>query len=540
MKTFDATDVPERSNLARYLLDSNLEAGRGDKIALRWRDEEHSYTSLHDSAGRLARALVDLGLRREERVLIALTDRPEFSHAFFAVLNAGAVFLCVNTLLTEEDYDYYLGYSRASVAIVDATIAPLFAKLAERHDGLRNVVVVGGDASTARPERATGQHALSELIEQAPGPLAAVDTHKHDLSGWLFTSGSTGHPKAVVHFHEDWIYSIENYAKGVLGIRESDVTASVPKLFFGYATGNNLMFPFAVGGSAVLFDERSTPERMFDIVKRYHPTMLTSVPTMIGRMLDIDAAAQAAGGPGHDLSSVRLVTSAGEKLPDPLHQRWLDRFGIEILDGIGAAELFHVYISNRPGAVRFGSLGQAVPGYDCQVVDAEGRELPRGESGRLFVRGESAGLCYWLDHEKSKATFAGDLVMTGDLFRQDDDGYFFYEGRADELLKVGGVWVAPHQIEECLLSHDAVEQAAVVGWRDDDALVKPKAFVVPVSGRQGNDALSAELKQWCKDQLAPYKFPRFFEYVDDLPKNDRGKVNRKALKARQASEGTTA
>jgi acyl-coenzyme A synthetase/AMP-(fatty) acid ligase len=288
------------------------------------------------------------------------------------------------------------------------------------------------------------------------------------------------------------------------------------------------MFPFAVGASTVLFDERSSPERIFDIVEQYHPTILTSVPTMIGRMLSIEEA-----GTARDLSSLRLVLSAGEKLPEELQRRWLQRCGVEILDGIGSAELFHIYISNRPGAVRPGSLGQAVPGYDCQVVGDDGLPLPVGETGRLWVRGESAALCYWQAHAATKETFAGDLVMTGDLFRCDEDGYYYFEGRADDLLKVGGRWVAPLKVEECLLAHPSVSQAAVVGWRDDADLIKPKAFVVAGADHPTDDGLILALQDWVKSELAPHAYPRWVEFVSDLPKNDRGKVDRKGLAARQ-------
>lgn len=555
---------PERFNLGDWLLDRNLREGRGAKVALRWRDEAHTYADLVRDAGRLARAFAELGLRQEERVLLALSDRPEFAQAWFATLRAGAVFAMVNPLLPEEDYAYYLDYTRARIAVVDEALAPAFARLARGARHLRAVVVADGDAfreaappaaaaaqdgpapglpadePTARragrlpPRLAPGQHALSALLREAPGEAAPADTHLHDVAGWLFTSGSTGQPKAAVHFHEDFAFNIEHYARRVLGIRADDVTAGVPKLFFGYATGTDLMFPFAAGGSTALFSERSTPASVLDAVQRFRPTILTGVPTMIGKLLEHER--------GHgraDLSSLRLVLSAGEKLPEALQRQWLERCGVEILDGIGSAELFHIYISNRPGAVRVGSLGQAVPGYDCRVVDESGAELPRGQVGRLHVRGESAALCYWQAHAKSKETFAGDLVVTGDLFRQDEQGFFWYEGRADELIKVGGVFAAPHEIEGCLLEHPAVAECGVVGWKDAEGLEKPRAFVVPRAGRAPADAaaaraLEAELQAWVRERLAAHKYPRWVEFLSDLPRNDRGKVDRKALKARQA------
>ncbi|MED5330809.1 MAG: benzoate-CoA ligase family protein [Planctomycetota bacterium] len=526
----------DQFNLAHYLLEHNLEAGRGDKVALSWRDEEHRYSDLSDKSSRLAHGFLQLGLRPEERVLIVLPDRPEFAWTWFATLKCGAVFAMVNPLLKPEDYAYYLDYSQASIAVVDETLAETFHHLAEECPSLRAVVVAGGEGSSEESGKMQpSQHSCLGLISQAPDSPVMADTHRHDIAGWLFTSGSTGKPKAAVHSHENFAFNIEHYAKGVLEITENDITAGVPKLFFGYATGTNLMFPFAVGGSTVLFSDRSTPEKIYKVCEKYRPTILTSVPTMIGKMLACDSAQSPM-----DLPSLRLILSAGEKLPDALHRQWLERYNIEILDGIGSAELFHIYISNRPGAVRFGSLGQAVPGYDCRVVDNDGRQLPPGEVGRMEVRGESAALCYWQDPEKSETTFQGNLVITGDLFRVDEDGYFFYEGRADDLLKVGGVWVAPHEIEDCLLTHEAVEQAAVVGWEDEETLVKPKAFIVATdkdapSTDKETEALKTTLQNWVKENLAPYKYPRFVEFVPDLPRNDRGKIDRKSLQQRQTS-----
>jgi benzoate-CoA ligase family protein len=524
----DLPSFPEHFNLAGYLLERNLDAGRGEKVALSWRDETWTYGQLADASDRLARALLELGLRMEERVLLAVSDRPEFSHAWFATLKAGAVFAMVNPLNDEAALEEILHYTRARVAVVDAELAEVFSRLQKRVPHLHHVVVAGGETSSDRPQLVDGQHAMADLIAAAPAGPVMADTHKHDLCGWLFTSGSTGRPKAAAHFHEDFAFNVEVYAKGVLGIREDDVTLSVPKLFFGYATGTNLMFPFAVGGSTALFSERSTAETVAAAIERYRPTILTSVPTMISRMLSLEE-----GGDSLDLSSLRLVLSAGEKLPEELQRRWLDRCGVEILDGIGSAELFHIYISNRPGAVRPGSLGQSVPGYDCRVVDEYGDELADGDVGRLHVRGESAALCYWQEHEATKATFAGDLVMTGDLFRRDEDGYFFYEGRADELLKVGGRWVAPHKVEECLIEHESVAMAAVVGWKDSEGLVKPKAFVVRSPEGADDGDLAATLQTWVKERLAPHAYPRWVEFMDDLPRNDRGKVNRKELAGRQ-------
>jgi benzoate-CoA ligase family protein len=309
-------------------------------------------------------------------------------------------------------------------------------------------------------------------------------------------------------------------------VSENDLTVSVPKLFFGYATGTNLLFPFAVGGATALFSERSTPEKLFEVIERHRPTILTTVPTMINSMLNAEDAS------ARDLSSIRFCYSAGEALPVELYHRWKETFGVEICDGIGSAEMFHIYITNRPGDVKPGSLGRVVDGYQAKIVDADDNEVPTGEMGTLKIKGDSAALCYWNAHEKSKATFAGDWCTTGDQFHVDESGYYWYHGRTDDMLKVGGVFVAPAEIENCLLQHEAVLECAVVGHADGDGLVKPKAFIVARDGQQKSEDLANSIKDFVKTKIALYKYPRWIEFVDSLPKNDRGKVDRKLLKTR--------
>jgi len=363
-----------------------------------------------------------------------------------------------------------------------------------------------------------------EMVGQAI-PVESLPTHRDDLAGWLFTSGSTGEPKACVHAQSDFASATEIYALRVAGYREDDVCLSVPKLFFGYATGTNLMFPFRVGATAVLFPGRSTADELLDRIAAHRPTFLTSVPTMINNMLRsarIDSV---------DLSSLRVCLSAGEALPPRLYEEWVERTGVEILDGIGSAEMFHIYVSNYPGDVRLGSLGRIVPGYEAVVVDPDGHPLPDGQSGRLRVRGGSTALCYWGDKAKSRETFQGEWCTSADVFRRDEDGYYWYEGRADDLIKVSGIWTSPLEIENALLAHAAVAEVCVVGREDDDELVKPHAFVVCAEGHAGCEALADELKAWAKQRLAPHKYPRWFEWCETLPRNDRGKVARKLLKA---------
>ncbi|MGD8377574.1 MAG: benzoate-CoA ligase family protein [Acidobacteriota bacterium] len=519
-------EFPVRFNLARYLLDHNLEAGRGGKVCLRYRDLEVTYAGMVELSDRAGNVLRELGVRMEDRVLLVLPDSPEFAAVWFGTLKIGAVFAMVNVAVPPEALLYYLDYSRAPVAVVAPEVAEGLRPHLPRCRYLRHLITAGGVVE--------GFQGLEELMAAAPADLTWADTTRDDVAGWLFTSGSTGHPKAAVHLHHDFAYNTECYAKRVLGIREDDVTAGVPKLYFGYATGTNLMFPFAVGAQTALFSERSTAERMFEIIERYRPTVLTSVPTMINAMLQVPDAAR------RDLGSLRMVLSAGEALPEELYNRWMDAFGVEILDGIGSAEMFHIYISNRPGDVVPGSLGKIVPGYEARIVGPDGLEVPDGEQGTLHIHGDSAAVGYWLDHEKSKATFAGDWCVTGDQFIRDERGNYFYAGRADDMIKVSGLFVSPLEIENLLLQHPAVRECCVVAAEDPDGLTKPKAFVVPHEGRKPGPQLVKALQQHVKDHAAPHKYPRWVEFLEALPRTDRGKVARRELQARAggAPEGS--
>ncbi|MET0553375.1 MAG: benzoate-CoA ligase family protein [Vicinamibacteria bacterium] len=507
-------DFPERFNMAWYFLDRNLEEGRGGKTCLRWRDESCTYAEVQARSNRFANVLRRLDVAVEDRVLIVLPDRPEFVFAWFGAAKAGAVIAMVNPIVPADDFVHYFEYTRARVAVVDAATLDRIGPLRASFRHLRHLIVVGGDA---------GPHlAWDEVIAREPDAFTNADTHRDDPAIWLFTSGSTGKPKAAVHLQQDLPWNTERYAKQVLGIGPDDVTVSVPKLFFGYATGTNLLFPFAVGGEAALFSERSEPATLFDAIERYRPTILTSVPTMINAMLNHP------GGTERDLSSLRYVLSAGEALPPELYRRWKETFGVEILDGIGSAEMFHIYISNAPGDVTPGSLGRIVPGYEARIVDADGRDCGDDEAGTLWIKGESAAVLYWQAHEKSKEVLRGDWVVTGDHLRRDADGRYWYEGRTDDMLKVGGIFVSPFEVENCILEHPLVAECAVIGYKDDEGLIKPKAFVVcrgePEAG------FGRELQEFVKRRLAPFKYPRVVEIVEALPKNDRGKIDRKRLR----------
>lgn len=549
-------EFPERFNMSDYFLYHNLEEGRENKVCLYFEDESFTYGESARLANRAGNVLRELGVEIEDRVLIVLPDCPEFVWTWFGAARIGAVITMVNPLLPAEDYKYYLNYTRARVAVIHESLLDTFNGMAAEAPYLRAVLVVGGrehDSDIDFTDDRLVWSSFGGAVLSTADECTPADTHRDDMAIWLFTSGSTGHPKGAVHLQHDLPFNTEVFAKRTMGVNESDLTVSVPKLFFGYATGTNLLFPFAVGGSTALFSERSTPEKLFEVIERYHPTILTTVPTMINSMLNsIDAASR-------DLSSLRFCYSAGEALPIELYERWKRSLGVEICDGIGSAEMFHIYITNRPGDVKPGSLGKVVEGYQAKIVDAEGKGLGVGEMGTLKIKGDSAALCYWNAHEKSKETFAGDWCTTGDQFHVDDDGYYWYHGRTDDMLKVSGIFVAPAEIENCLLQHEAVLECAVIGYDPGDGLVKPKAFVVLrgdvrtgsgpglPSGRpawsggsdrvgtgqkgDGND-LVEELKEFVKNNLAVYKYPRWIEFVHSLPKNDRGKIDRKQLKQR--------
>ncbi|HEX8475341.1 MAG TPA: benzoate-CoA ligase family protein [Pyrinomonadaceae bacterium] len=518
-------EFPERFNMADYFLYHNVEEGREHKRCLYFRDESYTYGDAVRMSNRAGNALLASGMEVEDRVLFVLPDCPEFAWAWFGASRAGGVITMVNPLLPAADYKYYLEYTRARVALIDESLVETFAEAAEGAKYLRRVLVrESGERKFGGDDEQGKFVSLARVMDAMPDELTPAETHRDDIAIWLFTSGSTGHPKGAVHMHHDLPFNTEAYAKRVLGISEHDLTVSVPKLFFGYATGTNLLFPFAVGGATALFSERSTPEKIFEMIERYRPTILTSVPTMINGMLNVERAGE------RDLSSLRMCLSAGEALPVELYERWMQAFGVEILDGIGSAEMFHIYITNRPGDVQPGSLGRIVEGYEAEVVNAEGQRVQTGEMGTLRIKGDSAALCYWQAHEKSKQTFAGDWCTTGDQFHVDDAGYYWYHGRTDDMLKVSGVYVAPVEIENCLLQHNAVLECAVVGHDTGDGLVKPKAFVVLREGRAPNQEMEQDIKDFVKSKIALYKYPRWIEFVASLPKNDRGKIDRKQLK----------
>lgn len=511
-------DVPQRFNVARYFLDRQVEEGRGERVALYCGDRRVTYRELAELSNRIGNVLRELGVEPEDRVLLVLSDGVEFVAAWYAVLKVGAVSAEVYTYLHAHDYAYYLAYVCPRVVITDASTHARVREAAGQVGFRGRILAV--DVADLRP----GEEDFRRLVAQAPAELDVADTSRDDFALWKFTTGTTGRPKAVVHCHYAPYLSFWNYAQQVIRYVPEDVVLPVPKLFFGYARDCTALFPFGVGAAGVVFPERSTPERIFELVARYRPTILVQVPTMINAMVNHPDADR------YDLSCVRLATSAGEALPAGLYHRWKQKFGVEVVDGIGSSELYHIYASNRPGEVRPGSVGRPCPGYRAEVRDPEGRPVPVGDVGELWVWGETAGVMYWKDRGKSIRTFHGNWVRTGDLFRVDPDGFLYYQGRADDLLKVGGVWVAPLEVEECLLRHPLVSECAVVPevW---EGLTVPVAYVALREPGRAGPELAQELQEFVRRHLSPHKYPRQVRFLDSLPRTPSGKVDRKQLRA---------
>ncbi len=495
----------EHLNIADWLLDARVREGRGDRPAVLTDTGAVTYREVQALANRFGHLLQSAGVQPEQRVIIALPDGPEFVAALFGTLKVGAVVVMVNPQLAVDAIEYFYQYTRATVAIVHRHSAPAFQ--AARSAATRVIVV--------------GETATTRAIEGASPELETFPSHRDDAAIWLFSGGTTGKPKAVVQSHASFANTTVCYGQRVLGLTERDITLAVPKLFFGYATGSNLFFPFSVGAAAALFAEKSTAETLFEKIRKFRPTVLVNVPTMVNQMVVHPDAAQ------QDLSSLRLATSAGEALPVELYERWKRTFDVELLDGLGTAEMWHIFISNKPGAVKPGTIGTVVPGFDVRVRDDLGHDLPNGEVGMLWVRGGSRAIGYWQQMDKTQAAFRGEWYVSGDLIRRDGDGYFTYCGRADDLLKVGGKWLAPQEVEGCLLQHPLVKEVAVVGIEDANGLTKPHAFVVATEKRPG---LAEELQEYAREHLEPYKAPRAVEFLDVLPRTHLGKVDRGKLR----------
>ena len=517
-------EIPRDYNAAHDLIERNLAAGRASKTA--YIDDKGSYTfgELAERVNRCANALLDLGIEREQRVFLCVHDGIDFPAAFLGAIKAGIVPVAGNTLLTTKDYDYMLRDSRARALIVSAPLLPTFAPLFGTLPHLKHVIVSGMDDGS----EAVKHRSLAKLMAAAGAEFDAADTTRDDACFWLYSSGSTGKPKGTVHIQSSLIETAELYAKPILGIRDDDVVFSAAKLFFAYGLGNGLTFPLSVGATTVLMAERPTPQAVFARLRKHQPTIFYGVPTLFAALLASPEL------PARGDLKLRCCTSAGEALPAEIGNRWTTHFGVEILDGLGSTEMLHIFLSNRPGAVRYGTSGTPVPGYELRIVGDDGRPAPPGEIGELQVSGPTAATGYWNSREKSRATFQGAWTRSGDKYSIDAEGFYVYSGRSDDMLKVGGIYVSPIEVECALITHPAVLEAAVIGREDDEKLVKPVAYVVLKGTHRGSDVLAEELRQHVKAQLAPYKYPRWIEFIDELPKTATGKIQRFKLRARAA------
>jgi benzoate-CoA ligase len=508
--------VPRDYNAAHDLIQRNLQAGRGAKAAFIDDAGSTTYGELAERANRFGNVLAGLGLEQESRIMLCLLDTIDFPTAFLGSIQAGVVPIAANTLLTAADYDFMLGDSRASALIVSEALWPQFEAIVGKHKHLKHVIVSGSDAK--------GRLRLADLMAKASAQFEPASTTADDMCFWLYSSGSTGAPKGTVHLHSHLIQTAELYARGVLGIREDDLVFSAAKLFFAYGLGNGLTFPMSVGATAVLMAERPTPQSVFKRLREHKPTIFYGVPTLYAALLASPEL------PKREDLRMRVATSAGEALPADIGKRWTEHFGIEILDGIGSTEMLHIFLSNRPGEVRYGTTGKAVPGYAIRLIGEDGKPVKQGEIGELQINGPTSAILYWNNREKSRHTFMGEWTRSGDKYIESEDGYFQYCGRSDDMLKVSGIYVSPFEVEGTLMTHDAVLEAAVVAHADTDELIKPKAYVVLKPGFEASEALADKLKQHVKDKLAPYKYPRWLDFVGELPKTATGKIQRFKLR----------
>jgi benzoate-CoA ligase len=516
---------PAFYNAAVDLVERNLPHRAAKTVFI---DEGGSYTyaDLAERVDRAGGALRAMGLDAENRVVLGLLDTIDFPAVFLGAIKAGIVPIPVNTLFKPVDYAFILADSRAKAAIVSIELLPLFEEAAELASWTGTIVVSDPRGTSGAKRRLQ----LGELMRDAEPLTEAAPTRPDDVCFWLYSSGSTGKPKGTVHVQTSMIRTAELFARDVLGFEEDDVVFSAAKLFFAYGLGNALTFPMSVGATAVLHAARATPDAVSAILRTHRATIFCGVPTLFGSLL------VHADLPARDEVALRLCTSAGEPLPEELGKNWSARFGVDIIDGIGSTEMLHIFVSNRPGAVKYGTTGVPVPGYLARIVGEDGREVEPGELGELEVCGPTAAAYYWNNREKTRRTFAGEWTRTGDKYRQDEDGYFVYCGRVDDMLKVGGIWVSPSEVESALVAHELVLEAAVIGVADEQDLIKPKAFVVLKPGVDARDDLVAVLQAHVKSRLAPYKYPRTIEFVSDLPKTATGKIQRHVLRAREGAQ----
>ena len=513
--------MPTEFNAATHFVARHIADGRGGRPAFRASGRTVSYAEIADRAARCGQALSALGVEMEQRVLIALPDQPAFAATFWGAAMLGAVAVPVNTLMSADEYAFVLNDSRAKVAVVDAALAPAFISLRARCRFLRSIVVVGGAPDD--PERRLV--AFDDVVDRAPGRLDPAPTCREDIVYWGYTSGSTGPPKAAVHSHGDLVAAAELVGVGVFGLQANDVILSASKLYFAFGLGNSLYFPAHVRATAILEPERLDAERVLETIARERPTVFFAVATLFARMLSVPEADRR-----FDLSSLRLCVTSGEALPPPVFDAWAERFGIELCDVVGSTEALHDFIATRPGKARRGSCGQVVPGFDARIVDDDGRDVATGDIGHLLIRGATIAPYYWNRLERTRATMLGEWLRTGDMMSCDDDGYYYFAGRGDDMLKVSGMWVSPAEVEGALMTHPAIAEAGVVGATDASGLLRPRAAVVLKDGTAPSPSLESDLREFVRGRLAGYKVPAAIVFVPELPKTATGKIQRFRLR----------
>ncbi|WP_284036967.1 benzoate-CoA ligase family protein [Neobacillus sp. 114] len=513
--------IKDYYNSVDYIVEENVRRGLGSKVAIYSGDEQVTYEELLKKINKFGNALKDLGIERENRILQVLDDTPEFIASFYGAIKAGAVPIPVNPSMKPQDYEYFLNHSRAKVLLVEEHVWNTIKDNRERFIFLKHVIVVS-ETGYHKPD---GMDYV-EFVEPASTELKAALTTSEDPAFWLYSSGSTGNPKGVVHIQRSMEVAYKNYAKNILQINENDRTFSASKLYFAYGLGNGNYFPLSAGGSTVLLKERPTPELIFQTIEKQKPTIFFGVPTLYGALIQYVEKT----GVIPDLSSVRVCVSAGEALPAKFIQRWKELFNVDILDGIGSTEALHIFLSNQMGEVKAGSTGKVVPGYKAKIVNEESRPVGVNEIGDLVISGDSVSIGYFCNLAENHHKFHGEWMYTGDKYYQDEEGYFWYCGRSDDMLKVGGIWVSPIEIESTLIRHEQVVEVAVVEAKNNNNLVHPKAFIVLKEGVEPTDALKEELKLFVKQTLAAYKYPREIEFISELPKTTTGKVQRFRLK----------